>query len=111
MKTKTPAKPFWEMNTQELAEATKEFDQEFIGDSFGPPPPEAKARWRRAKRKRGRPRQGSGAKVISVSVEKQLLKHSDALAKRLRISRAALISQGLRQVLASHGGYPSESRV
>lgn len=98
-KQKTPAKPFWKMNSKELAEATAEFDREFIGDTFGPPPQEALARWKRAKRKRGRPRQGLGVKVISVSLEKQLLKQSDAFAKKLGITRAALISKALRVVI------------
>ncbi len=48
-------KPFSEMNAQELAEATAEFDKEFIADSFGPPPPEALEQLERA-RKRGRSR-------------------------------------------------------
>lgn len=77
-----------------------EFDREFIADTFGPMPPEAKEKWERAKRKRGRPKVGEGAKVISVSVEKDLLAKSDAMAKRLGIPRAALIARGLRRVLA-----------
>lgn len=77
-----------------------EFDREFVAETFGPMPPEAKAKWERAKRKRGRPTVGKGVKVISVSVEKDLLARSDALAKRLRVPRAALIARGLRQVLA-----------
>ena len=55
MKPKKKDKPFSEMNTQELAEATAEFDREFIADSFGPPPPEARQRLERA-RNRGRSR-------------------------------------------------------
>ena len=88
-------KPYWEMNTVELAEATKEFDREFVADSFRQPTPKERAQWLRAKRKPGRPRIGNGHKVISVSVEKNLLKQSDALAKRLGISRAQLIARGL----------------
>ena len=49
------AKPFSEMNTQELAEATAEFDKEFIIDTFGPLPPEALEQLERA-RKHGRSR-------------------------------------------------------
>ena len=44
-----PTKPYWEMNTAELREATKEFDQEFIGDTFGPPTAEQRAQDRRAR--------------------------------------------------------------
>jgi len=77
-----------------------EFDREFVADTFGPMPPEAKAKWERAKRKRGRPKVGKGVKVISVSVEKDLLAKSDAMARRLGIPRATLIARGLRRVLA-----------
>lgn len=39
--------------------------------------------------------------MISVSVERGLLARSDALARTLGISRAALIERGLRVVLAA----------
>ena len=31
MKSKKRSKPYWEMTTAELREATKEFDEEFVG--------------------------------------------------------------------------------
>jgi hypothetical protein len=96
-------KPYWEMNAQELARATAEFDKEFIGDTFKPLTPEMRARWEKAKRKPGRPRVGKGVDVISVSVEKGLLARSDALARRLKVRRSALIARGLRAVLAAAG--------
>jgi hypothetical protein len=55
------------MTTAELREATKEFDREFIGDTFRPPTPAERAGFERA-RKRGRPRNGQGAKTISVII-------------------------------------------
>jgi len=58
MKPKNKSKPFTEMNTQELAEATAEFDKEMIVDSFGPLPPEA-LEWFERARKRGRPRKAN----------------------------------------------------
>lgn len=99
-RAKTPvSKPYWEMTTAELREATKEFDQEFIGDTFGPPTPEQRARFERA-RKRGRPRNGLGAKTISVTVEKRLLAKTDRLAKKLHVPRAVLVARGLQAVLS-----------
>ena len=95
-------KPYTEMNTKELAEATAEFDKEFVADSFGKAPPEARARLAKA-RKRGRPRRGAGVKVISVSVERDLLERSDSLAEKLGVSRASLIERGLMAVLAATG--------
>jgi hypothetical protein len=93
------AKPYWEMTTAELREATKEFDQEFIGDTFGPPTPEQRARFERA-RKRGRPRVGQGSKTIAVTVEKQLLAKTDRMAKKLNLPRAVLIARGLQAVVS-----------
>ena len=100
---KKKSKSVTEMTKAELARETAEFDEESIVETFGPPPGSAKARWDRARGKRGRPRKGKGAKVISVSVEKGLLDRSDRLAKRLGISRAALISRGLQTALAATG--------
>jgi hypothetical protein len=95
-----PSKPYWEMTTAELREATKEFDQEFIGDTFGPLTPEQRAQERRARRKRGRPQVGLGAKTISVTVEKRLLAQTDRLAKKLHVPRAVLVARGLRAVVS-----------
>ena len=94
------------MTTEELAKATREFDEEFVGLRSKPLSPEMRQRWLRARRKPGRPPVGRGAKVISVSVEKGLLARSDALARRLRVPRTALIARGLRAVLAAAGEEP-----
>jgi len=93
------SKPYWEMTTAELRKATKEFDQEFIGDTFGPPTPEQRAQFERAKRKRGRPQVGMGSKTISVTVEARLLAKTNRLAKKLQVPRAVLIARGLQAVL------------
>ena len=84
-------------------EGITELDKEMAVDSFGPPPADAKARWTKARRKPGRPRVGHGAQVISVSVERALLERSDALARRMGVSRAGLIARGLKAVLAVEG--------
>jgi hypothetical protein len=72
-------------------------------DQFKPLSNAARKRWERARRKPGRPRRGSGVKVISVSVERDLLDRSDKLAHSLGVSRARLIERGLRVVLATNG--------
>jgi hypothetical protein len=93
-----PSKPYWEMNTAELREATKEFDQEFVGDTFGPPTAAQRAQDRRARAKRGRPRVGLGSITIAVTVEKGLLAKTDRMAKKLHLPRAALVARGLEAV-------------
>jgi hypothetical protein len=55
----------------------------------------------RAAGKGGRPRIGAGARRINVTVEQTLLNHADAYARRNGISRAALVAEGLRRILAA----------
>ena len=99
-RAQTPAvKPYWEMNAEELERATAEFDREFVGETFGNPTPTQQEQLARAKRKRGRPRRGQGVQVISVSIEKGLLRDIDNRAKRQKAKRAELISRGLRAIL------------
>ena len=87
----------------ELRESTARYDREMVVDEFERPGAEARRRWERARQKPGRPKRGEGAKIISVSVEKSLLKQSDSLAKNLGLSRARLIERGLKAVLAAEG--------
>jgi hypothetical protein len=86
-----------------VAETMAPYDREMVVDDFGPLTGAARERWLRARRKRGRPRRGKGAKVISVTVEKELLARSDTLARDLGLSRAGLIERGLKAVLAVEG--------
>lgn len=98
-----PAKPYWEMTTEELAAATEEYDQEMAIDRFKPLSAESRALWEKACRKPGRPRRGQGSKVVSLSVERSLLARADDLAKNMGLTRAALIERGLKAVLAAEG--------
>jgi len=88
------------MKADELEATTSDLEQEFIIDKFGTMPRDASTKWESAKRKRGRPREGKGVKVISVSLERDLISRSDKLAKSLGISRSALIARGLEETLA-----------
>lgn len=105
------AKPYTQMTSAELRRATKELDEEFVGDTFATPTPAQRAQLARAKRKRGRPKTGLGSQTISVTVEKELLAKTDRLAKKLKVPRAALIAQALRAVLEGAPPAPSASGV
>ncbi len=96
---KNRSKPYTRMNARELAAATARFDEEFVIDRSREPTPEERLQWRRAKRKRGRPKQGQGVQIISVSIEKGLLKKTDKLAKKLHTQRTRLIARGLEAIL------------
>jgi len=54
-------------------------------------------------RRRGRPRKGKGAEIVSLSIEKDLLRSAERLAKAQGLSRSDLFSRGLRALLALAG--------
>ena len=93
--------PYRRMGAGELDMETEKFNREFIAQESRPLTPRLKAGLRKASRKRGRPRIGMGAKRVLVTIERVLLKRSDAFARRKRISRSQLISRGLEAVLAA----------
>ncbi len=103
MSRKKPAKPYWEMTTEQLREATKEFDEEFVADKAQPLSPQMRRRWERAKAKSSGAGNGVGERTISVRLDKALLDRCTALAKKKRISRDALIARGLKALLDAVG--------
>ncbi len=103
MSRKKPDTPYWEMTTDQLGEATKAFDEEFVADKAQPLTPAMRRRWERAKAKLPRVENGVGEKTIVVRLEKALLDRCTALAKKKRISRDALIARGLKALLAAEG--------
>jgi hypothetical protein len=103
MSRKQTAKPYWEMTLDELREATKEFDQEFIADKSRPLSPEELALWKKIRAKSSRAANGRPKMMIAVRLEKELLNRCTTLAKKKRISRDVLIARGLRAVLAAEG--------
>lgn len=54
----------------------------------------------RAANKGGRPRIGAGAKRINITVEQTLLRKADDYARKHGLTRAAVVAQGLRKVVA-----------
>jgi hypothetical protein len=93
---------YWEMNTAELREATREYDREELGLP-GKPLTAFDRKLHAEARRRGRPRVGLGAEKIRISVERSLLTKADAAAKRLRVTRSELFARGLQQVLKLAG--------
>ena len=101
VKTRMPTKPYWEMNLEELREATREFDESMVILRAKKPTKKDLESLARMRRKVGRPRKGQGAKVVFVSIERCLLSEADALAVRLKITRAELIARGLKKMVAA----------
>lgn len=95
-----PRRDYTEMTKAELAEATREFEEEFAFRKTQPLTANDKRLHARAKR-RGRPRIGEGAEKIRVSIERGLLVKSDAYARKHGMSRSELIAKGLKAVMAA----------
>ena len=93
-------KKYAEMNVRELAEATKQFDEDFAFEK-GKPLTEEDRKRHAAARKRGRPRIGLGAEKVRVTIERGLLRQADAFARSRGLTRSELISRGLRAILAA----------
>jgi hypothetical protein len=89
---------------QFLAEIERQSPQERLAQSR-PLNAKERADWnafrKRALRRRGagRPKIGKGSAVVSLSVEKDLLKQADAYAKAHGMKRSELLTQGLRTIL------------
>ena len=101
MSKRKPRKPYDQMNTEELAEATKQYDREELGLPGRPLTARDKALHRQAK-KMGRPRIGSGGgtTVVGISIETALLKLADSLAKRRKVGRSQLFTEALQAELS-----------
>ncbi len=91
------AKRWSEMNTQELAEATKEFDKEFVPSK--PLNERQRKLLRAAGVGRGRPKTGLGFKVVSISMERGFLAKIDRKAKKQGLSRSQFLAQAAAAVL------------
>src|ERR1041384_364609 len=95
--------PYDQMNTEELAAATAEYDKPWRGAGLPGKPltaaDRAKFRQAAARAKAGRPQVGGGAKIVPVSIERGLLKEADAFAKAQKIKRSQMVAEGLRLVM------------
>jgi hypothetical protein len=89
-----------DMSVDELAQATSQYDTEHVGVPGKPLTASQRKQHERARSRIGRPIVGKGHKVVSTSMEIGLLRQADALAKRRKIPRAALIAEGLRMILS-----------
>lgn len=103
MNTKRKNKPYWEMTTAELREATAQFEKEMVLDESKPLTPEMRAWWEWARAQGKREKGANGEQIIAVRLDKKLLDRCTALAKKKRISRDALIARGLKALLAAEG--------
>lgn len=103
MNKKKVSKPYWEMTTAELREATKQFDEEFVAEKSRPLTAEERALWDEVRNKPSPAEKANRKQTVTVQIDKTLLKRCTALARKKRVSRDALIARGLKALLAVEG--------
>ena len=101
MKRKSYYETFMAMTDEQRNAEVAQFDREFVGLRGRPLTPAQKALHRRAARRAGRPKIGKGEERFTITLERDLAKKADALAKRQHISRSELIAHGLRNLLTA----------
>ena len=91
------------MTAAELARATRQFDDQFVFEKARPMTAAERTEEQKLRRGRGRPKIGRGARKVSISLEGDLLKKTDALAKKKGVNRSELIARfvatGLHQAV------------
>jgi hypothetical protein len=101
---KTQKKKYEGMTTAELRRATKEFDAEVTTGIPGRPMNAAeRSAWAKARAKkptRGRPVTGEGVQVISLSMEKGLLRRADKARAKAHKTRAEIVAAALEIYLS-----------
>ena len=88
-------KTFWEMTGAEKKQASKEFDQEFIIDSFRELTPQERAQWEQIQRDLKTTGPHPLYKTVRLRLPRNLVRELDALARQKKISRTKLILLGL----------------
>ena len=106
-----PRKPWTKMTVEELAKATREFDQGPGGKPV-PPTPAESARHEKAmgKPRRGRPRLGEGAARVLFTIEPTLLQRLDAFAREHGMKRSQLIALSVQSYMR-HAARPRNSHT
>ena len=98
-RVKNAKKPYWEMNSDELREATRRFDDSAYQPRSLPLTAADRAQHTRARR-RGRPKVGQGAQRIQLTMERSLLGRVDAEAKAQGLTRAQFLARAAQRALA-----------
>jgi hypothetical protein len=94
---------YGKMTAAEWDAEVAEFDRESLEDHGSRAPTKAESAQLRRARLRGRPVIGKGAKRITTTIEKALLIRADHYARQHGLTRAKLISDGIKAILRKTG--------
>ena len=93
------AASFEALSDEQKEQVSTFLDREDLDKYFRPLTNAQRRRWDRIRRKPGRPKIGNGTKVVSVTVETDLLSRADAYAKAAGLTRARLVGLALESFI------------
>ena len=96
---RSPIEDFIALPDEEKERIWESYNREIPLSETRPLNASERRQWVRIKKKMGRPVKGKGSKVISLSVERELLEKADRFAKKNGMTRAALMAAGLHAVM------------
>jgi len=105
MKKTKSQKPYWEMTARELAEATKEYDNEIPSEKLRPLSKKERERWERSKEQPSRSiyilnTKRGGIEPLLVELDGALIREMDIYVRDHHLTRKELIERALRGALA-----------
>lgn len=95
-RVKKQRKPYWEMTTEELAEATREFDKPIPAHRLKPLSKAERLRFERAKNAGG----PGVHRIYAIDLDPKLIEQVETYAKRNEMNLTQVIERGLRVVIA-----------
>ena len=97
---KPKPKQYWEMTTEELAEATREFDADAPEVKGRRLTRKERAAWDKAMSRDARSIFIKRREPFTFELDPDLIKQLDAVAKRKHLSRSEVLERGLRSLMS-----------
>jgi len=98
-KSPSPIEGFIALPDAQKDAEVAEFEKGIDPKDWHPLTPVQRRQWARIQSKGGRPKVGKGAKIVPVSIERDLLKQVDSFAKRHKLKRSQMVAEGLRLIM------------
>ena len=95
----SPIERFLALSDAEKDAEVAPFEKGIDPKEWRPLTPAQRRQWARIRSKGGRPKVGKGAKIVPVSIERDLLKKVDSFAKRHKLKRSQMVAEGLRLIM------------
>src|ERR1700730_2785647 len=94
------AKSFFDLTDEEKRESTKEFDKEFISDTFRELTPQERAHWEHIQKHLKLTNPDRSYQSVKARLPTYMIKELEKLAKERKVSRSKMIALALGVYLA-----------